>query len=183
MSIIAKGPKPSARKRRRLVMILSALGVLALAAGLVLRALNENLVFFMAPSDVQARQIEPGKQFRLGGLVAVNSVTKNADGLTVEFIVTDMAHDVPVRFKGLLPDLFREGQGVITEGRLDADGTFVASSVLAKHDENYMPREVAEAIQKAGYWQEGQENQAGDPAAGEGKSEAVGEVGEEGSVP
>ena len=154
MSIVARGPKPSARKRRRLVMILSALVVLALAAGLVLRALDENLVFFMAPSDVQAGEIEPGKQFRLGGLVLEDSVVRNADGLTVEFIVTDMANEVPVSFKGLLPDLFREGQGVITEGRLDADGTFVAHSVLAKHDENYMPPEVAQALQDAGQWEE-----------------------------
>ncbi len=155
MSIVARGTKPSARKRRRLVMILSALVVLALAAGLVLRALNENQVFFMAPSDVQAGEIEPGRQFRLGGLVVDKSVVKNADGLTVEFVITDMANEVPVRFKGLLPDLFREGQGVIAEGRLDDSGTFVANSVLAKHDENYMPPEVAEALRRSGQWQDG----------------------------
>jgi cytochrome c-type biogenesis protein CcmE len=165
MPLVAKGPKPSARKRRRLVMILSALAVLALAAGLVLSALDENLVYFKAPSDIQAGEIEAGKQFRLGGLVAENSFTKAADGLTVEFIVTDMAHEVPVRFKGLLPDLFREGQGVITEGRLDAEGVFVATSVLAKHDENYMPPEVAEALQKAGQW-EGASGGEGDAEGG-----------------
>ncbi len=153
MPLIAKGPKPSARKRRRLVMILSALAVLGIAAGLVLRALNDNLVFFLAPSDVLAGEIEPGRQFRLGGLVAENSVTKAADGLTIEFIVTDLANETPVRFKGLLPDLFREGQGVIAEGRLDEEGTFVATSVLAKHDEKYMPPEVAEALRKSGKWE------------------------------
>lgn len=155
MPLVVKGPKPSARKRRRLVMILSALTVLGIAAGLVLRALDDNLVFFLAPSDVLAGEIEPGRQFRLGGLVAENSVTKAADGLTIHFIVTDLANETPVRFKGLLPDLFREGQGVIAEGRLDESGTFVATSVLAKHDENYMPPEVAEALQKSGQWEGG----------------------------
>lgn len=175
MPLIAKGPKPSERKRRRLVMILSTLAVLALAAGLVLRALDENLVYFMAPSDVQAGEIEPGRQFRLGGLVAENSFTKAADGLTVEFIVTDLANEVPVRFKGLLPDLFREGQGVIAEGRLDAGGTFVATSVLAKHDENYMPPEVAEALQRAGQWE--------GATGGQGDTGATAEGNKEGSSP
>ncbi len=164
MPLVTKGPKPSQRKRRRLVMILSAMAVLALAAGLVLRALNDNLVFFMAPSDIQAGEIEPGRQFRLGGLVAENSVTKAADGLTIQFIVTDLVNETPVRFRGLLPDLFREGQGVIAEGRLDEGGTFVATSVLAKHDENYMPPEVAEALRKSGKWEEGS-------AGGEGNAE------------
>lgn len=154
MPLVTKGPKPSLRKRRRLVMIVSALVVLALAAALVLRALSENLVYFMSPSDIQAGEIEPGRQFRLGGLVAENSFQKNPDGLTMEFVVTDFANEVQVRFKGLLPDLFREGQGVIAEGRLDADGTFVAHSVLAKHDENYMPPEVAEALRESGQWEE-----------------------------
>ena len=157
MSIIAKGPKPSARKRRRLVMIVSALVVLVLAVGLVMQALKSNLVYFMAPSDVVAGDVEPGRQFRLGGLVLDDSVTKNADGVSVEFVVTDMASEVPVRYTGLLPDLFREGQGVITEGRLDDNGIFIASNVLAKHDENYMPSEVADALKDSGYWQEGAE--------------------------
>lgn len=158
MSIIARGPKPSARKRRRLVMLVSALVVLLLAVGLVMQALKSSLVYFLAPSAVQAGEIEPGRQFRLGGLVVVDSVTRNADGVTVEFVVTDMAEEVSVRYTGLLPDLFREGQGVITEGRLDDNGIFIASSVLAKHDENYMPSEVADALKDAGYWQEGDED-------------------------
>lgn len=164
MPLVTKGPKPSQRKRRRLVMILSAMAVLGLAAGLVLRALNDNLVFFMAPSDIQAGEIEPGRQFRLGGLVAENSVTKAADGLTIQFIVTDLVNETPVRFRGLLPDLFREGQGVIAEGRLDEGGTFVATSVLAKHDENYMPPEVAEALRKSGKWEEGNAGAKGSAA-------------------
>ena len=166
MSIIAKGPRPSARKRRRLVMIVSALVVLVLAVGLVMQALKSNLVYFMAPSDVVAGEIEPGRQFRLGGLVAKNSVTKAADGLTIEFVVTDLVNETAVRFKGLLPDLFREGQGVIAEGRLDDGGTFVATSVLAKHDENYMPPEVAEALQKSGQWEEGSAGGEGDREEG-----------------
>lgn len=142
-------------KRRRLYTILGGLAVLAMATGLVLKAFEGNIVFFFTPSDLAAQEMPDGRRFRLGGLVEEGSVTKGADGMVTEFRVTDLQSTVPVRFRGILPDLFREGQGVIAEGRLDEEGTFIASSVLAKHDENYMPPEVAEALQKSGQWEGG----------------------------
>ena len=138
------------RKGRRLVLIGLAGLVLAAAAGLVLTALNDTIVFFNAPTQVAEKPPAPGTRFRLGGLVETGSVGR--DGSEVKFSVTDGAHKVPVSFKGLLPDLFREGQGVIAEGTLGADGTFVADTVLAKHDETYMPKEVADALKKQGTW-------------------------------
>ena len=138
------------RKGRRFVLIGLAGLVLAAAAGLVLTALNDTIVFFNAPTQVAEKPPEPGTRFRLGGLVETGSVGR--DGSEVKFSVTDGAHKVPVSFKGLLPDLFREGQGVIAEGTLGADGTFVADTVLAKHDETYMPKEVADALKKQGTW-------------------------------
>ena len=132
------------RKQRRLVLIGSALAVLVLAVGLVLTAFKDSIVFFNSPTDVVEKQIAPGARIRLGGLVKEGSVTRG-DNLQVRFEVTDGRNTIPVAYQGLLPDLFREGQGVVTEGALDQAGTFKADSVLAKHDENYMPREVADA--------------------------------------
>ncbi len=143
------------RKRRRLMMVLIGLAGLGVAAALVLLAFEESIVFFYSPSEVAERNIAPERRFRLGGLVEEGSVSKAEDGLTVRFTITDLGETVPVVFKGFLPDLFREGQGVVAEGMLDAAGVFVASDVLAKHDESYMPREVAEALKKQGYWREG----------------------------
>jgi cytochrome c-type biogenesis protein CcmE len=122
-----------------------------LAAGLVLNAFQSNLVFFFTPSQVAAQEAPRDRAFRIGGLVEAGSVTRERDGLTVRFRVTDTAKTIPVVFTGILPDLFREGKGVVAQGRVGADGTFKASEVLAKHDENYMPPEAAEALKKAGH--------------------------------
>ncbi|MCW0235897.1 MAG: cytochrome c maturation protein CcmE [Ferrovibrio sp.] len=140
------------RKRKRLLAVLGLVGGLAVAAALVLSAFNDNLVFFHSPSDVAEKQLPADRRFRLGGLVEQGSVKK--DGLNTDFIVTDLRNSIPVRYTGMLPDLFREGQGVVANGRLDAQGRFIASEVLAKHDENYMPPEVAEALKKSGQWHE-----------------------------
>jgi cytochrome c-type biogenesis protein CcmE len=140
------------RKQRRLTLIGLAGAVLALALGLVLFAMKDAIVFFHAPGDVAAKNIAPGTRFRLGGLVKEGSV-KRGDGQTVTFEVMDAQGAIPVRYQGLLPDLFREGQGVVTEGVLEAGGTFRADTVLAKHDETYMPREVADALRRQGHWQ------------------------------
>jgi cytochrome c-type biogenesis protein CcmE len=141
------------RRQRRLVLIGSALGVLALAVGLVLGALKDSIVFFNSPTDLVEKQISPGARLRLGGLVKEGSVVRG-ENLAVRFDVTDGKSSVPVSFQGLLPDLFREGQGVVTEGVLQASGTFKADSVLAKHDEKYMPKEVADSLKKQGHWKE-----------------------------
>lgn len=128
-----------------------SLGVIAvgIAAVLILNAFRSNLVFFFSPSQVAAEEAPVGKAFRLGGLVEEGSVDRQEDGLTVRFVVTDTAESIPVMFSGILPDLFREGQGVVAQGRLGKDGVFYAEEVLAKHDETYMPPEVAEALEKA----------------------------------
>ena len=144
------------RKHRRLVFIVSGMLGLGAAVGLVLSAFEENLVFFYSPSDLVEKELPDSRRFRLGGLVEEGSVKHLGDGLSVEFVVTDLSATVPVIYRGPLPDLFREGQGVVTEGILTAGGVFEADSVLAKHDENYMPPEVAEALKKSGQWQ-GQE--------------------------
>ena len=141
------------RKQRRSVLIGASLAVLGVAVGLVLFALEESIVFFYSPSDVAEKGIAQGQRFRLGGLVEEGSVVRG-EGTTVRFAITDTAKTVKVNYTGVLPDLFREGQGVVTEGKLDAGGTFVADSVLAKHDENYMPPEVAAALKKAGHWRD-----------------------------
>ncbi|MHA1154260.1 MAG: cytochrome c maturation protein CcmE [Alphaproteobacteria bacterium] len=138
------------RKRRRLYIVLAGMVLLSSAVALVLAALDENLSYFYSPSDIAAAP--QGRSIRLGGLVEAESVVRQADGVTVTFKITDTANSIAVTYKGLLPDLFSEGQGVITEGTLGADGVFVAREVLAKHDETYMPREVADAIKKAGQW-------------------------------
>lgn len=146
------------RKQRRLTLIGSAGAVLAVALGLILFALNDQIVFFQSPTDIATKEIPLGQRIRLGGLVEDGSVVRS-DNAQVTFRVTDTANAVAVTYKGILPDLFREGQGVVTEGVLDGEGVFIADSVLAKHDENYMPKEVAEALKDQGHWQ-GEEDAA-----------------------
>jgi cytochrome c-type biogenesis protein CcmE len=141
------------RKQRRLVLIGGSLGVLALAGALVLTAMKDSIVFFNSPSDVVEKRVAPGQRIRLGGLVKPGTVQRG-DNLAVRFEVTDGNRAITVAYQGILPDLFREGQGVITEGALEPGGTFKADSVLAKHDENYMPKEVADALKKQGHWKD-----------------------------
>ena len=145
------------RKRRRLYMVLAGMVLLSGAVALVLAALDENLSYFYDPSNIA--EAPPGRPIRLGGLVEEGSVVRQADGITVNFRVTDMANSIDVTYKGLLPDLFREGQGVITQGTLGPDRVFVAREGLAKHDETYMPREVADALKKSGQWKGGEAGQ------------------------
>jgi cytochrome c-type biogenesis protein CcmE len=141
------------RKQRRLILIGSSLGVLALAAGLVLFALKDSIVFFNSPTDVVEKHVQPGTRIRLGGLVKPGTVQRG-DQLAVRFEVTDGNRAIAVNYQGILPDLFREGQGVIAEGTLEAGGAFKADTVLAKHDEKYMPKEVADALKKQGHWKD-----------------------------
>src|SRR6185312_6691253 len=141
------------RKQRRLVLIGGSLGVLAVAAALVLSALKDSIVFFNSPTDLVEKHIAPGTRIRLGGLVKSGSVQRG-DNLAVHFAVTDGNKAVSVSYRGLLPDLFREGQGVVTEGTVEPGGTFKADSVLAKHDERYMPKEVVDALKKQGHWKD-----------------------------
>ena len=140
------------RKHRRLSFVAAGMILLGAAAALVLSAFEENLVFFYSPTDIAEKDLPDGRRFRLGGLVEEGSVHRLEDGLTVEFAVTDLAATVPVSYRGPLPDLFREGQGVVAEGVMTAGGVFEADGVLAKHDENYMPPEVAEALKASGQW-------------------------------
>ena len=140
------------RKQRRLTLIGTAGFVLALAAGLVLFALNDQIVFFYTPTDVAGKDLAAGTRIRLGGLVEDGSV-EQGEGGAVRFVITDTQNQLAVIYVGILPDLFREGQGVVAEGMLDADGGFMADNVLAKHDETYMPREVADALKEQGVWQ------------------------------
>jgi cytochrome c-type biogenesis protein CcmE len=142
------------RKQKRLALIGSALGVLALAVGLILFALRDNVVFFYGPTEIVEKHVGPGTRLRIGGLVKTGTLA-HLEGKSVTFQVTDGKADLPVSYTGLLPDLFKEGQGVVAEGALDAAGVFKADTILAKHDERYMPREVAEALKKQGVWQEG----------------------------
>ena len=137
------------RKQRRGILIGSAVAVLSLAVILMMVAFRQSIVFFHTPSDIAAAKIAPGVRFRLGGLVAEGSV-KRGEGAHVEFKVTDTLESIPVTYEGVLPDLVREGQGVVTEGVLEANGQFVADTVLAKHDETYMPPEVAKALKEQG---------------------------------
>ena len=143
------------RKTRRLYIVLAGLACLGAAAALVLTAFEDSIVFFHSPTDIVTKQVPKDRRLRVGGLVEKQSVTKEADGVTIRFRVTDTANTIQVAFKGILPDLFREGQGVVAEGKLGPDGVFRADEVLAKHDENYMPPEVAEAIKKSGQWKGG----------------------------
>jgi cytochrome c-type biogenesis protein CcmE len=140
-------------KRKRLWLLVGSLGVLGVAVALVLSALSDNLVFFYSPTQVAEKHPSPGRRLRIGGLVEQGSVKK--DGQEVRFTVTDLKQSLAVVYRGLLPDLFREGQGVVAEGAMGADGVFTAREVLAKHDEKYMPPEVAKALKESGRWQEG----------------------------
>ena len=142
------------RKQRRLVLIGGGLGVLAVATALVLSAMRDSIVFFNSPTDVVEKHVQPGSRIRLGGLVKEGSVQRG-DNLAVRFEVTDGNRAIAVSYQGILPDLFREGQGVIAEGTLEPGGGFKADSVLAKHDEKYMPKEVVDALKKQGRWEEG----------------------------
>ena len=139
-------------KRRRLWLLLGSLGTLGVAAALVLTALNDNLVFFYSPTQVAEKNIGADRRFRLGGLVEQGSVQR--DGQVVRFAVTDTNKTLKVSYRGILPDLFREGQGVIAEGSIGPDGVFTAREILAKHDENYMPPEVAKALKESGQWKD-----------------------------
>lgn len=141
------------RKQKRLAVIGGIGLVLCAALGLILVALRDQIVFFRSPTEVVKGKVKPGENFRLGGLVQPGSVSREENQI-VRFAVTDGAQVVKVVFKGLVPDLFREGQGVVTEGRLETSGVFTATTVLAKHDENYMPREVSDALKKQGHWKE-----------------------------
>ena len=147
------------RKGRRLAMIGAIAVVLGIAASLVLFAMRDSIVFFYGPTEITQKNIAPGTRLRVGGLVENGSVVKSA-GQNVSFSVTDGNQTVKVAYRGQLPDLFREGQGVVAEGVLTAPGQFKADSVLAKHDENYMPKEVADTLKKQGHWQEGQKGEA-----------------------
>jgi cytochrome c-type biogenesis protein CcmE len=152
MAMIRKG---LTRKGRRLALIGAALAVIGCAAGHVLYALSDNIVFFYSPSELVAKNVALGARLRIGGLVEPGSVVKSADE-RMQFAITDGAKDVKVAYQGLTPDLFREGQGVVAEGVLASPGMFRADTILAKHDERYMPREVVDALKKQGRWQEGQ---------------------------
>jgi cytochrome c-type biogenesis protein CcmE len=136
-------------RHKRFAMIGGGLAALAVASAFVLSAFQENLVFFFSPSQIAANEVPKGRAFRIGGMVEPGSVKRLPDGVSVQFVVTDTAKSVNVVYKGILPDLFKEGKGVVTQGKLGPDGTFVASEVLAKHDENYMPPAAADAIKQA----------------------------------
>ncbi len=138
-----------ARKKRMLLILLMVAGI-GVGVAFALKALNQNLMFFFSPSDIVAGKAPQNKDFRVGGVVVEGSVRRPGDGLTVEFDLTDNAESMTVKYTGILPDLFREGQGIIANGRLDSKGEFVANEVLAKHDENYMPPEVMDAMKKSG---------------------------------
>ncbi|WP_260674226.1 cytochrome c maturation protein CcmE [Comamonas aquatica] len=143
-------------RRKRLLWVLAGVALVGLAVTLVLRSLDANVMFFYSPSQIQAGEAPQGAAFRIGGLVEVGSLQRSADGLRVQFMVTDEVQRVPVRYQGLLPDLFREGKGVVASGKLQANGVFEASEVLAKHDENYMPPEAAKALEDAARTSRGQ---------------------------
>ena len=136
-------------RNKKLAAIAAGVAGLGLAVGLVLTAFQQNLVFFFSPSQVAAKEAPVGRSFRIGGLVESGSVKREPDGVTVHFVVTDTAHRLPVEFRGPLPDLFKEGKGVVAQGKLTESGLFMATEVLAKHDENYMPPEAAEALKNA----------------------------------
>jgi cytochrome c-type biogenesis protein CcmE len=155
-------------RHKRLALIVAGVTVLGLGAWLVLTAFNQNLVFFFSPTDIAEGRAPQGKSFRIGGIVEVGSVNRQTDGLTVGFVVTDTAKSIPVRYTGILPDLFKEGKGVVAQGRLSGDGVFVADEVLAKHDENYMPPEAQAAVDKANQSRE-QAKRTMYPSSGQGE--------------
>jgi cytochrome c-type biogenesis protein CcmE len=142
-------------RHKRFLWVALGLAVIGVAVALVLRAFNSNMVFFFTPTEVAEAKAPKDRAFRLGGLVTAGSLKRASDGLTVNFEVTDTAKAIPVTFTGILPDLFREGKGVVAQGKIGPDGVFRATEVLAKHDENYMPPEAAEALKKAGHPIEG----------------------------
>jgi cytochrome c-type biogenesis protein CcmE len=141
------------RKQRRLTVIAAGVGVFGVAVILMLFAVRDSIVFFNSPTDVVEKHIAPGTRIRLGGLVTPGSVTRG-DNLAVRFELTDGNRAIPVTYRGILPDLFREGQGVVAEGFVDSAGLFEADNVLAKHDERYMPKEIADALKKQGHWKD-----------------------------
>ena len=143
------------RKQKRMTTILGGLAALGLAAGIALYALSDAIVFFYTPSEVATKQVHPGQRIRLGGLVENGSLVRGTDA-NISFVVTDLTKTLAVAYRGQLPDLFREGQGVVAEGSLDETGIFQADTVLAKHDENYMPKDVADRLKEQGVWREGQ---------------------------
>ena len=143
------------RKQTRLTIILACLLIGGIATGLILYAIRDTIVFFYTPSEIIEKSVKPGTRLRLGGLVEKGSVVKGVNA-TTSFVVTDLIKQLKVTYRGQLPDLFREGQGVVAEGRQGADGVFEADTVLAKHDENYMPKDVADRLKEKGVWQEGQ---------------------------
>ena len=142
------------RKQQRLGLLALGMAALGGATALVLMAFGDNLVFFYSPSELQTKVVAPDRRVRIGGLVETDSFSRGPDGRRVSFRVTDGASNLTVVYEGVLPDLFREGQGVVAEGKLRSDGVFAATTVLAKHDENYMPREVVQALKQSGHWQE-----------------------------
>lgn len=144
------------RKQTRTAIILASLAVLGIAAGLILYAIRDTIVFFYTPSEIATKGVQPGQRVRLGGLVEKGS-WQRGDGTQNNFVITDMTKTIAVTYNGQLPDLFREEQGVVAEGIIDAGGTFVADTVLAKHDENYMPKDLADKLKEQGVWQEGGE--------------------------
>lgn len=152
------------RKQKRLSIILGGLAILGLAMGLVLYALRDTIVFFYTPSEVVEKNVGPGQRLRLGGIVEKDSV-KKGEGTRVTFVVTDTLKAMSVTFDGQLPDLFREGQGVVAEGVTQPDGSFLADTVLAKHDEKYMPKDLADKLKEKGVWQETQAPAAAAPVA------------------
>ena len=136
-------------RTKRFALIVGGVSVLGVAAWLVLSAFQQNLVFFYSPTDILEGKAPQGRNFRIGGMVEMGSIKRQSDGLTVGFVVTDTAKTIPVRYKGILPDLFKEGKGVVAQGKLNSEGLFMADEVLAKHDENYMPPEAQAAVDKA----------------------------------
>ena len=153
------------RKQRRLVLIGAGLGVLAVAVALMLNAFRDSIVFFNSPSDIVDKHVPPGVRIRLGGLVKAGSLVRG-DNLKIRFEVTDGSRELPVAYQGVLPDLFREGQGVVAEGSLTAAGVFDADTILAKHDETYMPKEVADALKRSGHWKDDYAQRAAMPVGG-----------------
>jgi cytochrome c-type biogenesis protein CcmE len=156
------------RKQRRLSLIGGGIAVLAVAVALMLNAFRDNIVFFNSPSDVAEKHIMPGTRIRLGGLVKTGSLVRG-DHMSVHFEVTDGSHETKVAYQGVLPDLFREGQGVVAEGAFDSAGLFKADTILAKHDETYMPKEVADALKKSGHWKDEYGRRAAMPVGGPNK--------------
>ena len=142
------------KRRKKLLIILGLLTGTGIIVGLVLYALSQNINLFFSPTDIAQGKAPVEKRIRAGGMVREGSLVRATDSLKVKFVVTDFVENVPVTYEGILPDLFREGQGIVAQGKLNSEGVFVADEVLAKHDENYMPPEVIEALKKDGKWQE-----------------------------